>query len=104
MFILNKVSYNKLYKYSIITPILLFYLFLTNYGASILRTIIMFIVFSINNSYNLKIKIIDLMLLVLSIGIIINPLIVYDVGFQFSYSISFTLIVLHNITYSILNS
>ena len=94
MFILNKVSYNKFYKYSIITPVLLFYLFLTNYGASILRTIIMFIVFSINNSYNLKIKRIDLMFLVLSIAIIINPFIIYDIGFQFSYSISFALIVL----------
>lgn len=95
MFFLNKVSYSNLYKYGITISILIFYLFLTGIGASILRTIIMFIVFAINKCFNLEIKRIDLMLIVLVISIIIAPFIIYDMGFQFSYSISFTLVVFH---------
>ena len=98
MFVLDKVSYSNFYKYGIVIPILLFYLFLTGFGASILRTVIMFIVFSINKCFNLKIKRLDLMLLVLIIAILINPFILYDMGFQFSYSISFTLIVFYKQT------
>ena len=93
MFFLDKVSYNNWYKYGIIIPILVFYLFLTGMSASILRTVVMFIVFSINKSLNLEIKKIDIMLLVLTIAIIIDVFIIYDIGFQFSYIISFTLVV-----------
>ena len=93
MKVLNKVSYSNFYKYGIVIPILIFYLFLTGCGASILRTVIMVIVFAVNKSFNLKIKGLDLMLIVLIIAILINPFIIYDMGFQFSYSISFTLVV-----------
>ena len=93
MTVLNKVSYSNFYKYGIVIPILIFYLFLTGCGASILRTVIMVIVFAVNKSFNLKIKGLDLMLIVLIIAILINPFIIYDMGFQFSYSISFTLVV-----------
>lgn len=98
MFILDKVSYNNFYKYGVTIPILLFYLFLTGFGASILRTVLMFIVFAVNKCLNLKIKRVDLMLLVLAIAIIIQPFIIYDIGFQFSYSISFTLIAFYKRT------
>ena len=95
MFILNKISYNNYYKNGLVILFLLFYLFLTGFGASILRTVIMFCVFAINKCFNLKIKRIDLMLIVLSIAIIINPFIIYDMGFQFSYIISLTLVMLY---------
>ena len=92
MYFLNKVSYSNYYKYGTVIPLLIFYMFLTGVGASILRTVIMYIVFAINKCFNLNIKKIDLMLIVLIIAIIINPFIVCDIGFQYSYSISFTLI------------
>lgn len=95
MFILNKVSYSNYYKYGIVIPILLFYLFLTGVSSSILRTVIMFIVFAINKIFNLKIKRMDLMLIVLIISILINPFILQDMGFQFSYIISFTLVLFY---------
>ena len=95
MFLLNKISYNNLYKNAIVIPILLFYLFLTGIGASILRTAIMFIVFALNKTFNLQIKRLDLMLIVLIIAILVNPFIIYNMGFQFSYIISFTLIVFY---------
>jgi len=91
MFILNKVSYNNYYKYTIVIIILIFYLFLTGCSPSILRTTIMTITMIINNLFNLKIKKLDIMLITLIIAISINPFIIYEVGFQFSYIISLTL-------------
>ena len=97
MYILNKISYNNYYKNSIITIILMFYLFLTGCSASILRTTIMTITSVINKTLNLKIKKLDIMLLTLIIAIIINPFIIYEVGFQFSYIISLYLNILPKI-------
>ena len=94
LFLLGKITYNNYYKYSIVILFLFFYLFLTNYSASIIRTTTIFILNALNKCFNLKIKKIDIMLLTLSIICIINPYILYDIGFQFSYIISFTLIVL----------
>lgn len=95
MFFLNKVSYNNFFKNGIVIFFLIFYLFLTGFGSSILRTVIMFVVFNLNKMLNLNIKRLDLMLLVLIIAIIIKPLIIFDMGFQFSYSISFALVVFY---------
>lgn len=91
--LLNRISYNNLYKYSISNIILFFYVFLTDCSASILRTTIMFLLFSINKCFSLKIRKIDIMLLTLIIAIIINPFILYDIGFQFSYLTSLTLVI-----------
>ena len=92
LFILKKISYNNKLNYTIIIIFLLFYLFLTNYSPSILRTVIMFTIIAINKCYNLKIKSIDIILIVLIIVIIINPFYLCNIGFEYSYLISFTLI------------
>lgn len=91
MFVLNKISYNNYYKYTIVITILIFYLFLTGCSPSILRTTIMTIAIIINKLLNLKIKKLDIMLITLIIAIIINPFIIYEVGFQYSYTISLSL-------------
>ena len=93
LYILSKISYNVKYKYSIISIFLLFYLFLTNYSASIIRTVIMYLVNVINITFNLKIKKIDIVLITLIIICIINPFLLYNIGFQFSYIISSSLII-----------
>ena len=91
MFFLNKISYNNYYKYTIVITFLIFYLYLTSVTPSILRTTIMTITIIINKLFNLKIKKIDIMLITLIIALLINPFIIYEVGFQFSYIISTTL-------------
>ena len=92
LFFLKKISYNIKLNYLIVIIFLLLYLFLTNYSPSIMRTTIMYIIMAINKSYNLKIKSLDIILLVLILVIIINPFYLYNIGFQYSYLISFTLI------------
>jgi len=90
--LLDKVNYNRLYKYSVIIILLLFYMFLTNFTASILRSGIMFILILINKLFNLKITNKNIIMLVFIIIMLINPNYLYNTGFQLSYLISFYLI------------
>lgn len=94
LIVLKKISYNNLYNYSIIITFLIIYAFILGMMASVFRTLIMYIIFTINKLFNLKIKAIDLMILVFAICIFINPFIFYDISFQYSYIISFTLILI----------
>ena len=95
-YLIKRISYNNYYNYGVVITFLLIYTFILGMIASVLRTIVMYILFAINKLFNLKIKNIDLMLFVLVICIIINPFIIYDIGFQYSYIISFTLIILRD--------
>ena len=88
MYFLSQFTYKNKLKYSIVTLFLLFYLYLTNQSASILRTTVSFIITGINYCFNLKIKQLDLSILLLSIITLLNPYLLFDVGFQFSYLIS----------------
>jgi len=88
---LNKVTYHKFIKYIVIDIFLIFYLFLA-FSSSLLRSTIMYILFSINYMFKLKIKKIDIMFITLNIAIIINPFIIYDIGFIYSYLISLFLV------------
>ena len=55
----------------------------------------MFILSSINYFFKFEINKIDIMLLTLVIAIFINPFIIYDIGFIYSYLISFFLILFY---------
>ena len=92
LFFLDKITYKNQYKYGILSIVLLYYLFLTSFSASVCRAVIMFILDGINKSFNFKIKKIDIMLLTLIVACFFNSFIIYDIGFQFSYVISFSLI------------
>lgn len=89
---LDKISYNKKLKHIIINIFLVLYLIIFN-SPSLYRAVIMNIVFSINFLAHLNIKKIDLLLLTLIICLIINPFIIYNIGFIYSYIISFFLII-----------
>jgi len=90
-FYLNRITHNKRIKYIIKDIFLILYLLFVG-TSSLLRSTIMNILFSINFIFKLKIKKIDIMCITLIISIIINPFIIYDIGFIYSYIISFYLI------------
>ncbi len=94
-FYLNKVTYNKKLKYLIADIILVFYLLLIN-TPSLLRSTIMFLLISINKISKLKITKVDIVLLTLALSIIINPFIIYQIGFIYSYLISSFLFLFQN--------
>ena len=88
---LNKVTYNKKIKYLITDLFIIIYLILFP-SSSLLRAALTTIIFSINYILKLKIKKIDILLLTLLISMIINPFIIYDLGYIYSYIITFFLV------------
>ena len=77
-----------------ITSIILFcYLLITGLSPSILRAVLFFVFFSINKVYYLYIKKTNIFILVLCISLLINPYYVYDIGFWYSFTISFSLLI-----------
>ena len=88
--ILSKI--NDKAKHSIVILFLLFYTFLTNYTISIVRSTMQFILFKVNKLFDLKIKNVNIMLIIISAVLLYNPYYIYDISFLFSFSISFSLI------------
>ena len=79
-------------RYLIVSLILFIYLFLTNFTISMLRASLQFVLFFLNKLFKLNIKNYNIVIFLFSIILIINPYNIYNVGFLFSFSISFTLI------------
>lgn len=92
LYILKRISYNNFYNYFIVINFLVFYMLLVGTLPSVVRSTIMYILFALNKVFNLKIKSIDIMCILLIIMLLINPMYVYNVSFQYSYIISFSLI------------
>lgn len=90
VFSIFKVSDKK--KYFVVDIFIVFYLFITGMQAAILRSVLSFIISSINKIYYFHISSINIFYLVLAISLFINPNYIYDLGFQYSYLISFFLI------------
>ena len=88
---LNKITYNKRIKYLITNIFIITYLILFP-SSSLLRSAVMSILYSINYLLKLKIKKIDILLLTLGVSLLINPFIVYDLGYIYSYTITFFLV------------
>ena len=93
--IINKLlkKFNEYKRFKITSIILFMYLLLVGFSPSILRGVLFYFLFTINNLYYFYIKKINLFLLIISIALLINPRYVYDVGFLYSYSISLSLII-----------
>ena len=95
--LLDKVSYNRYYKYILLIIILIIYMYLTDFTPSILRSGIMFILLTLNKLFNFKIKTKNIIMLTFIIIVLINPYYIYNIGFQLSYLISFYLIIFAHI-------
>ena len=88
---INKITYNKRIKYLITNIFIITYLILFP-SSSLLRSAVMSILYSINYLLKLKIKKIDILFLTLGVSLLINPFIIYDLGYIYSYTITFFLV------------
>ena len=88
---LNKITYNKKLKHRLANIFLIIYLTLYQ-SSSLLRSTIMTLIYTTSQIHNIKIPKINILLLTLIISIIINPFIIYDLGYIYSYIITFFLI------------
>lgn len=91
LFIFNKI-FSKTTSYLLIIIFLVFYLFVTNFQASILRATIFFIILTINKQFELKINTINLLTITCGILLVYNPYYIYNLGFLLSFTVSFFLI------------
>ena len=71
---------------------LILFSMITNYSASIYRSLLLFIYIVLNKKLDLRISTVNILLLVVCTLIIFNPLIIYDMGFLYSVSVSLGLI------------
>lgn len=88
--ILSKILKKFKYSYFIISIFLIFYAFLTNFTPSVLRAVLLYIFNKIDKK--------NLILLIASLMLFYNPYYIYNVGFLFSFIISFYLIYFGNLT------
>ena len=86
-FCLKKAKENM--RFTIISIVLLIFAFLTSFVPSILRVSLFFILNKINKEFNLRYKSIEILLITAYILVLFNPFIVYDLGFIYSFVISF---------------
>ena len=89
MFILKKIRINEEISYLLTSIFLLVFSFIASFTPSILRATLFFILSGINNIYYLFIKPKNILYLVLTILIFINPNYIYNTGFILSFTITF---------------
>ena len=90
--ILKKMIKNKKIILLLITLFLLFYMFITNYSVSVVRASLLTILININKLYKLNIRTLKLLIYIFLICLSYNPYYIYQVGFVFTFLITFTLI------------
>ena len=96
LFILNHISKRKKINYFLVILILIFYVFLTDFAPSVVRATALFTALTIKNILNLKIETIYILLLICTFYLYYNPYIIYNIGFLFSFIITFFLILFKN--------
>lgn len=94
--LLMKLNIKEKYIFIIISLFLFFYLFITGVSPSILRAIFFYLFFSINKIYNFNIKGVNIFMLIFSISLLVNPYYIHEVSFLYSYTISFSLLLVGN--------
>ena len=97
IFILQKIFKNKILVYILISIFLIFYMFLTNFSPSVIRSSLLFVGISFNKIFKLNLKTLDILFIILDILLIYNPYYFYNISFLFSFTISFYLIIFNNI-------
>jgi len=96
-FIFDKLKFNKYHSFFINCIFLMFYAFLVNFQVSIIRSVLSYICLSLNNFFKLKIKSEYIIIFIFSISLLLNPFNIFNLGFQYSYLISYILIRFNNL-------
>lgn len=89
---LKKIKVREISRYVVTIFILSFYLILIEAPPPVLRAYLFFVFSALNQIYYFHIKSLHLFYLVVGSSLLIDPYMIYDLGFQYSYAISFFLI------------
>lgn len=88
----KKIGFLEERRYFLTCFLLFFYMLLTGCTASVTRAFLFFFLFTINKIFYFHVEGIYIFILTASITLLCNPYFIYDVGFQYSFLISFTLL------------
>ena len=88
-YLLKKCEYQNV----IVIIFLLFYLSITNYSASLIRSIVFFILLKLNKKYDLNINTKNILVFTICILLLYNPYIIFDYGFLYSVTVTLGLII-----------
>lgn len=91
--ILKRFKVKEEKRYYITSLILIIYLLLVGFSPSILRGVLFYILFTLNKVYYFYVKPVNIFIIILSLSLLINYNYIFDVGFWYSFVISFSLIV-----------
>lgn len=94
LFLLKKCHIGGNISYFITILFLLFYMKLTGNTSSVSRAVILFMLLTFNKMFNFKLSTLKIWCFTFSIIVFKNPYSLVDVGFQFSFTVSFYLILL----------
>lgn len=97
MSVLKKIIKKDIISYILVIIFLMFYMFLTNFSPSIIRSSFLFVGLSLKKIFKLNLETIDIFLVILNILLIYNPYYVYSISFLFSFIISFYLIIFNKL-------
>ena len=89
LYLLKKNKYKEIFA----CMFLICFSIITNYSASIYRSLVFYLLLRINKRLDLQIEIKNILLLTISLLIFYNPLITYDMGFLYSSMVSLGLII-----------
>ena len=90
--ILKIFSKNDKFNYLIVIFIIVIYMFLTDLKPPIIRAGLLFILLTFNKIFKFKIKTLTYLCLIFAFLLLINPYYIYDLGFKFSFVVTFYLI------------
>ncbi len=96
LFFLNKLRCSKIFRYICLFILLCGYAFLTNFTPSIIRASALFILCMINKECDLQLENAHILMYILGVSLLYNPFYLYNIGFLFSYVISFYLLKYQN--------
>lgn len=85
--LLSKIFKSKKVIYILVSSFLIFYMFLIDFTPSVIRAVLLFIILNFTKN-----KASSALIIILSILLIINPYYIYDLGFKYSFIVSFFLI------------
>lgn len=89
-FILRRLKFKR----TIISLLLSYFMFLTSFSASVLRAVIFYILKCLNDYFKLNISLVKLLLITASGILFINPFMIYNSGFQYSFLITLGIILM----------
>ena len=88
---------NKLLNKKLIMIFLVFYIVLTGFQISIIRSCSCYLLFILNSKYDLKFNSKEIIMLLGAVLLLINPFYLYDIGFLLSFIVSYSLMFFYDL-------